>query len=443
MPNKKIKLLPLGQKITKLLWIVFLASFLLPRRFLILSLEDNVHGQIITFTSWFFYWVEFLLPVILIGFLVFFQKASLKNIPKITWSGIFLLMVLCGAGIFLHEATTFDALFLLRLIELWVVSYLIASQLISLRTLLTVLVVALGFQGILGLTQLAFQKSLGLSFLGEPTLSPDTLGIGKIDIGETKYIRPVGTLVHANAWGSMALLAIGLLSAWYASLMDTNKQSSLQKIRTKIEKNVWVAPALKGIGLFFGICALLSFSRGVWLGLGMIILALLWNRKYRIKILAPLLIALVAIGTWQWSLIWQRIVDWKLAIFSRTEMLAYALDLINLKPFGVGIGKFTLMLESDFSQRMFAPWELQPVHNFFLLAGAELGVPAIFVLLFVTLFLLWKSARHGLLSLICVLALLPSLLSDHFFWTDFSMLTLLIVTLTVSEIFWQRKRVSK
>lgn len=405
------------------------------------GLEDNVHGQVVAFTSWFFYWVEFLLPIVLLGFLIFFQKANLKYIPKIVWGTLFALMLICGVGIFVHTAPHFDALFLFRLLEVWTVSYLVACQLISFRILLSLLLVTLGLQGILGILQLVWQSSVGIGFLGEQNLSPDTLGIAKIDIGNLKYIRPVGTLTHANAWGAMALLAFSLLPFWSASMLGENKQVSLQKIRRRVEKNIWVGVVGMSLALFFGICAILSFSRGVWLGLVLIAIAILWNRKYRIKIFAPLVGVAAVVSVWQWELIWQRILDWKVAIFSRTEMLGYALDLINSKPWGVGVGNFTVTLEHDFSQRMFAPWELQPVHNFFLLAGTELGVAAMFVLMVGGILLFWKSARCSLLSVVLLLAMLPSMLTDHFYWTDFGMLMLMVIVLSVREIYWRKKSV--
>jgi hypothetical protein len=442
MPNKKkIKLIKIGQKTTKVLWVVFLLCFLFPRRFLLTGLEDNLHGQVVVFTNWFFYWVEFLLPVVLLGFLVFFQKANLKYVPKIIWGTLFALMMVCGVGIFLHGAPHFDALFLYRLMELWAVSYLVACQLVSFRVLLSVLLVSLGLQGVLGVLQLFLQGSVGLGVIGEQSLSPDTLGIAKIDIGDTKYIRPVGTLTHANAWGAMALLAIGLLPFWSASMLGENKQVSLQKIRRKVEKNIWVGVGVVVMGLFFGACSVLSFSRGAWIGLGLIIFAILWNRKYRAKALAPLVGVMAVVGVWQWDLIWQRVVDWKVAIFSRTEMLGYAMDLINTNPLGVGVGNFTVALEHDSSLRMFAPWELQPVHNVFLLAGAELGVLAMFVLLVGGFLLAWKSLRCSLLSLVLLLVMLPSLLTDHFFWTDFGMMILLVIVISVREIYWRQKSV--
>lgn len=440
MPRrKKINFLKIGQKITKVLWVIFLVSFLFPRRFLLTTLEDNLHGQMIAFTSWFFYWSEFLLPLVLLGFLVFFQKSMLKNIPKITWGILGALTLTCVAGFFLHEAPHFDALFLLRLLELWIISYLIACQLISFRILISILLFALGIQGVIGILQLFFQNSIGLSVLGEPTLSSETLGIGKIDIGAEKYIRPVGTLTHANAWGAMSLLAFGLMPFWYENMMGYGKKFSLEKIRRKVEKKIWVGPTTGSLGIFFGACAILSFSRGAWLGLALIIFAVLWRRKYRLKFLAPVLAALGVVSIWQWELIWQRVLNWKVAIFSRTEMLGYALDLINQNIWGIGVGKFTLALENDSTLRMFAPWELQPVHNFFLLAGVELGVIAMFVLILGGIFFIWKSARCSLLSLILVLAMIPSLMTDHFFWTDFGMITLLVIVFTLREIYWQKK----
>ena len=94
-------------------------------------------------------------------------------------------------------------------------------------------------------------------------------------------------------------------------------------------------------------------------------------------------------------------------------------------PFGIGVGNFTLFMQEFVSFKVM-PWDIQPVHNLFLLLAVEGGflLLGVFVALFVQIFrdvydLYSKFKRRMFAGLVlslwaCILVLS---LFDHYFWT--------------------------
>lgn len=423
-----------GQKFTRWVWGFYLVVFLFPRRFLLMSLDNNAYGQVISFLNWFFYFSEFLLPVALLGVLVFFQEAPLKNVPRRLWAFLAAMSVCLVVGLVVHRGVNFDLLMLVRMAELWAVSYLVTRQVIAPQRMFALVLAGVVVQAGMGIGQFGWQESVGLSVLGEPQLSVDTLGIAKIDLGSEKYIRPVGTLVHANAWGSAMLMGILILPIWYRKMMESSRRVNLQKARKAIEKTVWGQGVIYGIGFLLTVASFLSFSRSVWLGLGLLVLLAAWHHRKRMWTLGFLALAGLGGVVWQWPLIAQRIADWQVAFGSRMELWDYTMRVIRENPWGIGVGKFVSSLAGGMSMRMFAPWEMQPVHSVFLLVGAQLGWLAMTAVLIYVLAMVIR-ARKNAFGFVGFLAVVLVGLVDHFFWTDYAMGVLVVIFLTVWEVY--------
>jgi O-antigen ligase len=96
--------------------------------------------------------------------------------------------------------------------------------------------------------------------------------------------------------------------------------------------------------------------------------------------------------------------------------------------FGVGVGESVLHMQ-QYSPIKLWPWQIQPVHNYFLLAAAELGIPGALILLWVFLSHLWtlwlkiknKGLRVEKTYLVIFGTILISFLVmmqfDHYFYT--------------------------
>lgn len=432
-----------GQKLTRILFGVFLVFLFFPKREFLFLLDNNASGQVIPSFAWWYYFIEILIPIVLIGFLVFFKKPALKIKPKFIWTALGVSLIGIFVGSFFHTTPHFDFLVVLRIVEFWCVSYLVAVKLLPLKTVLSLLLLSISLQALLGGGQFFMQSSLGLSQIGESSLSADTLGIAKIDIGEDKYIRPVGTMTHANAWGMIMLIGIGLILFWKKEHEEEQLKISLEKARRKLGTKEWVNTLGYIMGGVFALGIILSFSRSAWAGLMLVLLALILKIKRKWFAVGASVLAVGGIILFQFPLMLQRVSNWFEAFVSRGEAFDYAWKIIAENPYGVGAGRFGLEVQQIVSDKFFAPWEIQPVHNVLLLAGAELGWFFLIMLSFFGLWQMVRAAKSGAIWFAVFLAVLISLNVDHFFWTDFSMATVLVVFLTVFELEYLEKKIKK
>ncbi len=200
---------------------------------------------------------------------------------------------------------------------------------------------ALVFQSVVGIFQVITQKSIGLSFLGEPLIGPEIAGVAKLNIAGKTLVRAYGTLPHANLLAGF--LGIGILMAH------------------KLPKHkLWqISKVLLWTGFF------LTFSKGAIIAL---FLALTITKRLPLKIAAPILgISLVAfVYKWDFFLLSESFIE-------RLQYLKISLGMLANEPVGVGLTQFTARLQ-EFSTIKLQPWQYQPVHNIYLLVANELGL---------------------------------------------------------------------
>jgi O-antigen ligase len=235
------------------------------------------------------------------------------------------------------------------------------------RQIITVLVISLAWNSLIGFGQVAVQGSIGLSGLGEFTLGIDQPGVSVVQAGEARWLRPYGLLPHPNMYAGA--LALGLLGvgAWMLAP----------------RRLLWLlGTSLALVGLWaFG----LTFSRAAWGGLCIGLLAtlpFLWRGRWlrrRLILSAALLIGAGALFAALYSpfllaragvnneSIEQR------SISDRRVFTELALRAIGESPLlGMGIGNFPW--KASF-YLMYLPYELRGdnVHNIYLSVWAELG----------------------------------------------------------------------
>lgn len=145
-----------------------------------------------------------------------------------------------------HPGVAINGALQLGLVVLFVIA--LASARPPARVLVGVLVFDLIWNSLLADWQVAVQGSVGLSWLGEFTLSPTTPGISIVQAGNLRWMRPYALLPHPNTLGG--LLAIGLLAGVTGLLAER------RAIR-------WVSTAVFLLGLW---SFLLTFSRAAWIG---------------------------------------------------------------------------------------------------------------------------------------------------------------------------------
>jgi putative inorganic carbon (HCO3(-)) transporter len=300
-------------------------------------------------------------------------------------------------------------------------------------------VILTSLESILGIWQFAIQKSVGLYKIGETLISPQISGIAKIVSGETTYIRAYGTFPHPNVFS--AFLVISILFLAYLLVKSTNFK----------QKIAWSCL------LFTNIIALtLTFSRAGYLGfvIGLIIFfsLLYWNNHKinfsnvisRTKIISVIVMVIVMVIL-SFSLLKPFILSRGTILDSSTKLrMEYNKaggNLIKKYPiFGVGAGESVLHIEQALEKKL-EPWQKQPPHNFFLVAGAELGIPALLIFIWIFVFYFWKLIKNYKLKIIYLeptyyLLLTTILISflvlmqfDHYFYTIWQTQVLLWVIL--------------
>lgn len=137
----------------------------------------------------------------------------------------------------------------------------------KLRWIVGLGIVLLIIQGIIGGLQVANQSDIGLKAFGEFILIPANSGVGVIQSGDVRWLRPYGLLPHPNIFAG--LIVVGLFASGGLILRDNRR---LQ--------------ILGGVCFLFGLWIfLLTFSRGAWgsFGLGVLVSLFFILRFYGIK----------------------------------------------------------------------------------------------------------------------------------------------------------------
>lgn len=242
-----------------------------------------------------------------------------------------------------------------------------------------IFITALAFQSIIAILQIIFQKSVGLTILGEPNIEQNVSGVAKIvTLGHT-LIRGYGTLPHANILAGF--LGIGLL---------------LLILKPPKSKRFLVYEIILCLGF------LLTFSKGAFIAL---FFALFLTKRIPWRIGWPILGLLITIVFINWE-------DFLLneSFLERLEYLEISFSMLATKPFGVGLSQFTANIQ-EFATLKLQPWQYQPVHNIYLLIANELGICGTMIIGGGLTYLFLKQKTFS----VFILFILISGLFDHYF----------------------------
>lgn len=287
----------------------------------------------------------------------------------------------------------------LRLLAYVLLYFWLLNTQISLHRVAMVIVGSLLFQIVLATFQYFTQLSLGFYFLGEPFIASYLPGLAKISKDGATFVRPYGTFLHPNILAGV--LAVNFFLLRYLKL-----------------RWAWIIRIIFLCGL------ILTFSRSAWIAflMGLIGYIFFLRPKVHAKQRGIELIILGSLGAILLPFLWFRWENLLIdpAINDRLELLKSALAMIWAHPWGVGLSHFTLMLP-QFSATPLAPWEMQPVHNVFVLVAAETGIlGGLCFTSAIGLFLyqLWQRRSEtqaqvfGTMMFVAVVLML----GDHYFW---------------------------
>jgi O-antigen ligase len=293
-----------------------------------------------------------------------------------------------------------------------------------------VMVIAV-LESLLGIVQFLMQVSFASKWLGMSDYVAWQSGVSVLKNESGRWLRAYGTFPHPNILGVyLGVVLMGVIG-WYV----------LQRGRV----SVWLVGVIPL--LFVGL--LVSFSRGAWLGVGLSFFVLSVgvlrssDEVYRRRWLESVL--LIAVTTLIFtSLLSETIfprfdgttIQAEGSVIDRAVLMYQASEIIHAHPWlGVGAGNYTLAVMRLHPE--IPVWDVQPVHNVFVLVYAELGIIGglafgmFFLGVLMRIFGIFSrgewSTQKAIAS-IAFLGLIPSLFLDHFLWdSHFGLLFLALV----------------
>ena len=273
--------------------------------------------------------------------------------------------------------------------------------------------VALSLQFLTGVVEFmsqstAFLAPLHLNWPGP--IDPSVRGAVVVQLpnGES-FLRAYGTLPHPNILGGFALI---LLLAPVALFMRRDRPNNLALLL--------LVPGASLLAL--------TFSRSAWLALIVFSSVLIWKSKYLDRKRLAILLIIIGLSFVITLLPYLDLVQARtISTTSHAEEFSFigrrwlngeARTLIMEHPLtGVGIGAFIIEL----SKRAGEGYVVEPAHNILLLAGAELGVAGLLLVIALSISFLYRLFKTRNQNAILAGAVLTGLvfisLFDHYLWT--------------------------
>jgi len=353
--------------------------------------------------------VMFVLGVAFFGLQIFFSENSF-SLVKFSFGDkkifYFLISILLSflMSLFFSVNLGNSIFYILRFCEFFVVYLFVVNEVIDFRKVLMVFCSVMLIEAIIGISQYVLQESLGLRFFGEPVVNSSILGVAKVDFMNMKFLRSYGTFPHPNIFAGYLVFAI-------FSMMQFFKSSP------KISFFV-VSIFLLALLLTFSRTGLVSLIVGCFVFLLFALKKLgKWKLFKRVSIvIACALLTLFILKAFPLFLDRINSIDAQ-SLQYRVIYLVIGFAMFFQNPFGVGIGNFTDIMQ-NFSILKLSPWEIQPVHNIFVLSLCELGIIGfvVFVSFVVYLFMYSFNKKNPFFISICFMLLILGSF-DHYLFT--------------------------
>lgn len=394
------------------------------------------HGFSLSGVSFLISLGEVLLAVLCAAFLIEFgwpRGIWPRSLVGFLGAAAFSILIASAAGVAIHA-------FLVLCLAVFgaiVTAKLLRQGLIRLEGIAAALAISGIAQAVIGYLQFWKQGALGLGFFGEAAISQSNPDTAKVVVEGSKLIRASGTLPHANIYA--AFLILGLLALYYLWLRRPSelaptpigKCGSLELT----SRLVWgwkgiMSDALLGVGIFVTWLGLLvSFSRGGWIIAAVMMAltvghAIVTRQFFRQGVrLAILLVAIFLILYSQFLPYISSRAQFSSGEPSVALRVTYdklGLGIIRSHLLGVGIGNQVRFAKESGAYAQFGlteHWQQQPIHNLYLLIGAETGVLGLLAFLWF-LMKIFTARTSSVIPKAMLLSLLLFGLIDHFLWTS-------------------------
>lgn len=418
MFHMKLKNLLTSENIGRFLWLALLTSMFFSIRKVFDNPEATLLGEYSDFTSLSLYLSDLVLVAILVHGLV--SKWFTWNISLITKIGIGIILILFLSQIgniapllIFKTLKFFELLILFELVRQYFTKYpIFIKELAKFFVILCLAQVAIAF------FQVSLDRSIGLKLIGEPLLNLDSYGVAKFASRGILELRGYGTFPHPNVLSSFLVVGV-IISLVSIPLLNKAKFKFLAVITTIF---LWTGMYLTYskaaiIGLFIGLFTLTLISL-----LNKLSISTLYKRY--ISFLPLILVILMTF--WPYFAPRGGIESESFAYRNLYNHVGW--NIVKENPlFGVGLGQSMLHMER-LSPRGLESWEIQPIHNYYLLSGADggailsLGLISLFLYLFYRLVCsTWNIERvcnpHHVVLIAILLSFLALMHFDHYFYT--------------------------
>jgi len=413
-------------KISRFLLAVFLVVFPFQVRSLIYNEPIYLTGNFNHYASFFVYFADLLLIGSFLAWGLSFiygereeEEIDMGYLPLTGLLAIFLVLIM--GSIYFAEAKVLGLFMSFRFIELFLLYVLIVNGVLSRFEVIRYFLIGIAGQSVLAVWQYMKQSSLGLHFLGEPHIGSEVPGVAKVDFNGDKIVRSYGTFLHPNILAGVILIAL-----FWANYY--------------LKKYLWWLVTIMVILLM---ALLLTFSRTAFLALGgaLLVYYSMMNKRLPVKmVLLWVSIAVFIVVAFNLEgIVVERFLmgNDPEATSSRLEYVDIGKDMFIEHPMGVGPGGFTLMMQ-EYTYQKLKPWEMQPVHNVYMLIYNENGFLAgtlfIFIIGFIFLMLAkvirplrGDEKQFALIMAGILSAMMIVFLFDHYFFTIYQGQVMLFV----------------
>ncbi|EKE15617.1 MAG: hypothetical protein ACD_11C00116G0004 [uncultured bacterium] len=287
------------------------------------------------------------------------------------------------------------------------------------KKLIFVLLLAGALQGALAVGQFLTQQDFSSALLGTSRHIASVGGSSVIELPKERWLRAYGSFSHPNILGGY--LAIILL------LIIAKKQESAgEQQETNLLRNYITNYGLLVTGYAITFSGLIvSFSRSAWIifAFGFILLFIFQKEK---KIALTKLAIVFGIVGFVWMSAFsplffsrakgQARLEQK-SFSDRSEYVLQSKEIIKENFWlGVGAGNYTSAVFEKNPHKQI--WQIQPVHNIFLLVWSELGIVGLILFLGVLFFSAQTAFRLGWTSGLLLSTFYFLLFIDHWLWTS-------------------------
>jgi len=425
-------------------YLFYFFLFVLPWQTRLFLYQGQIKGAYSEFISVSLYVSDIILVTLIMAAAIIFFADSKKfikpnlKISKLWWflaglDAVFLISAFLSSDY--RSAFYRYALFLFGAALFFIISQARHFRLKKI-TAIYVFLSSLFLHACLGIYQFLMQSTFACKYLGLAQHLPYALsGESVLENVSGRWLRAYGGFDHPNIFGAM--MAVGVILTVYLLINKTSNKK-------------WLNLNLSFL-FIFTLALFFSFSRGSWLALAAAFVTwiLVEYQKpifsYKLEFFRrPLFwgaLLLLVIFLFQYSnLVTTRIGGKdRLEIKSVAERINYVIDAKNLLHdrwlFGVGPGNYVAAVTEINPHQPF--WYYQPVHNYFLLAWAELGIFGLlfFLCFFGTLIFSLSISRrgHGLNLALAAILIMVMMLEHWLFSLHFG---ILITWLLLGLISW-------